>query len=224
MIERWPPDTAYAALAGLLYLLPLRFVGTPWVCVMSLLVRRGLLGGAESVIITGAATWGLVLAGPRATGIGSQPDIWRYIADVREGDKREGLPMSTRGCLREPHADGIFLRLNGGQIGGCGCRKLDRLMPIVTEIEQIADHRNSPLKSRARISDGLSARCLSVRQKIFLAESASYHASKPSSGSGRSCERMRGDRAAYNRRLRRIDRCRSLSIASTSSPCNDKFC
>ena len=33
-------------------------------------------------------------------------------------------------------------------------RKIDRLMPIVAETEQIADRRNSPLNSRPQISDG----------------------------------------------------------------------
>src|SRR5438874_1393969 len=46
------------AAAGMLYLLSLRFVGTPWVSVAILLLGRALLGGAESFIITGALSWG----------------------------------------------------------------------------------------------------------------------------------------------------------------------
>jgi MFS family permease len=57
-----------AAVAGLLYLVSLVFVKTPVVSVSILLVGRGVLGGAESFIITGAMSWGLVLAGPQNTG------------------------------------------------------------------------------------------------------------------------------------------------------------
>src|SRR5947199_6727542 len=44
-------------------------------------------------------------------------------------------------------------------------RKIDRLMSIVAETEQIADRRNFSLKSRARISDGSGARCPSPHRK-----------------------------------------------------------
>jgi MFS family permease len=57
-----------AVAAGLLYLLSLRFVQTPALSASVLLVRRAVLGAAESFIITGALGWGLVLAGPRHTG------------------------------------------------------------------------------------------------------------------------------------------------------------
>ena len=46
-----------ATVAGLLYLLSLRFVGAPWVSVTVLLLGRALLGGAESFIITGGVSW-----------------------------------------------------------------------------------------------------------------------------------------------------------------------
>src|SRR6266568_7376339 len=59
---------ATAAVAGLLYLLSLRFVGAPWVSVTILLLGRALLGVAESFIITGAVTWGLALVGPQSAG------------------------------------------------------------------------------------------------------------------------------------------------------------
>ena len=52
-----------AVVAGLLYLLSLRFVGTPWLSVTILLFGRALLGGAESFVITGAVSWGLAIAG-----------------------------------------------------------------------------------------------------------------------------------------------------------------
>ena len=57
-----------AAVAGLLYLLSLRFIGAPWVSAAILLLGRGLLGAAESFIITGAVSWGLALAGPERAG------------------------------------------------------------------------------------------------------------------------------------------------------------
>jgi MFS family permease len=57
-----------AAISGLLYLLSLRFVDTPPIAVSILFLGRALLGGAESVIITGAVTWGLALASRQSTG------------------------------------------------------------------------------------------------------------------------------------------------------------
>src|SRR6185437_1030223 len=57
-----------AALSGLLYLLSLRFVLAPSISVAILLLGRALLGAAESVIITGAVTWGLALVPEQSTG------------------------------------------------------------------------------------------------------------------------------------------------------------
>ena len=59
---------ASAVVAGLLYLLSLPFAGTPWISVSILLAGRALLGGAESLMITGAVSWGLSLAGPENAG------------------------------------------------------------------------------------------------------------------------------------------------------------
>ncbi|CAO3401720.1 arabinose transporter [Azospirillum palustre] len=50
-----------AAISGLLYLLSLAFVSVPVISVAILLIGRGLLGGAESFIITGGVSWGLAL-------------------------------------------------------------------------------------------------------------------------------------------------------------------
>src|SRR3954468_2199192 len=57
-----------AVAAGLLYLLSLAFVDKPGLSVTILLLGRGLLGGAESFVITGAVNWGLALAGSRNAG------------------------------------------------------------------------------------------------------------------------------------------------------------
>jgi MFS family permease len=57
-----------ATAAGLLYLLSLGFTAAPLISVTILLLGRGLLGGAESFIITAAVSWGLALADAGSTG------------------------------------------------------------------------------------------------------------------------------------------------------------
>ena len=57
-----------SAVAGLLYLLSLRFVDRPTISVAILLLGRAVLGAGESFIITGAQTWGLALVGTRNAG------------------------------------------------------------------------------------------------------------------------------------------------------------
>src|ERR1700676_1423267 len=61
-------------------------------------------------------------------------------------------------------------------------RKIDQSISIVFETEQIADRRNSPLNSRARISDGSGIRFFVVSGKICLDGSMRYDASEQSSG------------------------------------------
>jgi MFS family permease len=56
-----------AAASGLVYLLSLSFAGAPLASAAILLLGRGLLGAAESFIITAAVSWGLALADPRST-------------------------------------------------------------------------------------------------------------------------------------------------------------
>jgi len=55
-----------AATAGLLYGASLLIVDAPRLSVTVLLLGRALLGAAESLIITGAVSWGLALVGPGA--------------------------------------------------------------------------------------------------------------------------------------------------------------
>ncbi len=57
-----------AAVSGALYLLSLQFLATPVTSAAILVLGRLLLGGAESVMITGGVSWGLALAGPQNTG------------------------------------------------------------------------------------------------------------------------------------------------------------
>jgi MFS family permease len=57
-----------AAASGLLYLLSLLVADRPGLSAAVLVAGRLLLGGAESVIITGGVSWGFVLAGPQNTG------------------------------------------------------------------------------------------------------------------------------------------------------------
>lgn len=57
-----------AAASGLVYLLSFRFVQQPMTSVLILLFGRVLLGTAESLIITGALSWGLALMGSQNTG------------------------------------------------------------------------------------------------------------------------------------------------------------
>ena len=57
-----------AAASGALYVLSLRFSAAPYTSVAILLAGRALLGVAESVIITGALSWGVGRFGPQHTG------------------------------------------------------------------------------------------------------------------------------------------------------------
>lgn len=57
-----------AAVSGLAYLASLAFVATPLVSFGVLLLGRALLGCGESLIITGALSWGMHLVGPRNAG------------------------------------------------------------------------------------------------------------------------------------------------------------
>ena len=57
-----------AAASGVLYLVSLDLTAAPLGSVLILLLGRGLLGGAESFIITAAVSWGLALVDPGSTG------------------------------------------------------------------------------------------------------------------------------------------------------------
>jgi MFS family permease len=57
-----------AAVSGLLYLVSLRFAPSPVISAGIVLLGRAVLGVAESLIVTGALSWGLALMGPQNTG------------------------------------------------------------------------------------------------------------------------------------------------------------
>jgi MFS family permease len=82
-----------AALAGLVYLLSLRFTGQPALSSTILVVGRGLLGAAESFIITGALGWGLALGGAQNAG--------RVIAWM-------GMPMFAAFALGAPLGSALY--------------------------------------------------------------------------------------------------------------------
>ena len=57
-----------AVLAGLLYLAATFFGDRPAISAFILLIGRGVLGGAESLVITGSVAWGLARVGPQHAG------------------------------------------------------------------------------------------------------------------------------------------------------------
>ena len=82
-----------ATALGLLYFLSLGFIGSPITSVTVLLLGRGLLGVAESFIITGAISWGLALVDSRSSG--------RVIAWV-------GMALFTALALRAPIGTALY--------------------------------------------------------------------------------------------------------------------
>ena len=64
--------------------------------------------------------------------------------------------------------DTVFLRAAARLRLGTRRQRNNRSMPIVAETEQIPDRRNSPLNSRAQISDGSAKRFFIMRGKVFL--------------------------------------------------------
>jgi MFS family permease len=101
-----------ATASGLVYLLSLRFVATPWLSVSILLFGRALLGAAESFIITGAVSWGLALVGAENAG--------RVIAWV-------GMAMFAALALGAPLGTALY------GIGGFGAvAAATTLIPLLT--------------------------------------------------------------------------------------------
>ena len=101
-----------AIVAGLLYVLSLHFAGAPKVSVIILLLGRALLGRAESFIITGAVSWGLVLVGAKNAG--------RVIAWI-------GMAMFAALALGAPLGTALY---SAG--GFAGIAVAATLMPLLT--------------------------------------------------------------------------------------------
>jgi len=117
-----------AAAAGILYLLSLHFLDAPVTSAAILLVGRGVLGGAESFIVTGALAWGLGLLGPQNTG--------KIMAWV-------GLAMYVAFAVGAPIGTGLY-----GRFGFISIALTTALIPIVTLV-LVAPVRPVPPSAKA---------------------------------------------------------------------------
>lgn len=79
-----------AASSGLAYLASLAFVTTPAAAVGLLLLGRVLLGCAESLVVTGALSWGLALVGPQNAG-----KVMAWIGVAMYGAYAAGAPAGV---------------------------------------------------------------------------------------------------------------------------------
>ncbi len=79
-----------AACAGGLYLTSLGLAGKPLLSLTVLVVGRAVLGAGESFIITGALSWGLMLAGPKHTG-----KVIAWIGTAMYGAFAVGAPIGS---------------------------------------------------------------------------------------------------------------------------------
>jgi MFS family permease len=79
-----------AALAGIAYLSSLALIATPTASLGLLLLGRILLGCGESLIITGALSWGLGLVGPHNAG-----KVMAWIGMAMYGAFAAGAPLGT---------------------------------------------------------------------------------------------------------------------------------
>jgi MFS family permease len=118
-----------AVVSGALYLISLGFTGMPWVSVTVVLAGRALLGAAESFIITGAAAWGLAVAGPQNAG--------RVIAWV-------GMAMFAAMALGAPV--GMSLYAVGGFAAIAGATAVIPLLTLflVTPLRAASASRGAP--------------------------------------------------------------------------------
>jgi hypothetical protein len=77
----------------------------------------------------------------------------------------------------------VFFVVAAYRSAGAIRRKIDQLVSIVAETDQIPIRRNSPLKSRARISDGSERRSFVPHRQFCTIKSTHYHGLQQSNGS-----------------------------------------
>ncbi|SDT60502.1 arabinose transporter [Bradyrhizobium canariense] len=79
-----------AAISGAVYLASLAFIATPAASLGVLLLGRVLLGCGESLIITGALSWGIGLVGPQNAG-----KVMAWVGIAMYGAYATGAPVGT---------------------------------------------------------------------------------------------------------------------------------
>jgi MFS family permease len=120
-----------AAASGIFYLASLRFLAAPALSAAILLAGRGVLGAAESFVVTGALAWGLGLLGPQNTG-----KIMSWV----------GLAMYVAFAVGAPAGTALYARF-----GFISIALATALIPLVT-LALVAPVRPVPPSARARPS------------------------------------------------------------------------
>ncbi|MFL5444844.1 MAG: arabinose transporter [Myxococcales bacterium] len=120
-----------AAASGIFYFASLRFLGAPVTSAAILLAGRGVLGAAESFIVTGALAWGLGLLGAQNTG-----KIMSWV----------GLAMYVAFAVGAPVGTALYARF-----GFISIALATGVIPLVT-LALVAPVRPVPPSARARPS------------------------------------------------------------------------
>lgn len=120
-----------AAASGIFYFASLRFLGAPATSAAILLAGRGVLGAAESFIVTGALAWGLGLLGAQNTG-----KIMSWV----------GLAMYVAFAVGAPVGTALYARF-----GFISIALATGIIPLVT-LALVAPVRPVPPSARARPS------------------------------------------------------------------------